>query len=137
MENIIVDKEENASSAILKRFFAILCLTIASILLIPSLILAAGGGSGGKSSYNPTPITTTPEKDCENLNGLQDRIQCRLEEKPAETEEEACRGLHDGGKCTRLYEISAKCYKKYGAEKDRCFKESSGFDGTGLSNESQ
>src|SRR3989338_3415416 len=32
---------------------------------------------------------------------------------------------------------NARAYKKYGAEKDRCFKESSGFDGTGLSNESQ
>jgi hypothetical protein len=111
--------------------------TLFAFLLVASLAFAAGTstGSGIKGKNNNTSNETMPTslpirhsfvgEDCEGLDEMKNRIQCRLENKiELPTKEESCKGLANEQlvSCAKLYTTSKDCYTKTGQDKDACFR---------------
>ena len=129
----------------MKRIITVLCI----FLLLATIATAAGGSTGGSSSADDAPssddtssdIVEQPppppsQQDCELLLVLKERIECRLRlGSVPNTVPEGCRGVPDQNGCVQLYEQAASCYDKAGKEKDKCFKQRSGFNGITVAEE--
>jgi len=101
-----------------------------ALALCALLVLAAGGGGGGGGSSRspPAPPPEPPKPDCESMAGMQERVQCRLEQNLENKGlPEACRGLANERSCQDLYDRSLPCYGQSDLNEDRCLRGVSGL----------
>jgi hypothetical protein len=121
----------------IKKTFTILSL---SFIILASLVIAAGSSTGSGNNNAPARVTASQVgtvSTCEDIETVEGRIKCRLENRELAREEknnsveEACRSGSNATKraCEALYQRSARCYQESNNDtKRRCLLQESGIN---------